>query len=193
MRTFLAPVLLASLVACSSSNPGGGGAGAGGLDCGWLAGDNCYKQTVAASTNCLPAMGERGMLSQDNKTCTYASGQVVTFDMPLTLPLPMDPVWKFTVTSQGQTCLRVDGSPSSTFIVTSSAGTFTETTSGLALSMTCPDGKSFSNGNAFDLFSCDGGFSAFPGSAWSGSDTSVSFSLLGATGGQQPVFFCSKM
>jgi hypothetical protein len=158
-----------------------------------LAGDNCYKKTVAASASCLPAKGDRGDLSQDNKTCTYASGQVVTFDMPLTLPLPQDPIWQFTVTSQGQTCLRVDGSPSSTFVVTSSEGTFTETTSGVGLSITCSNGQSVSNSNALELLSCEGGLSAFPGTAWSGSDTSVSFTLLGATGGQQPVFFCSKM
>jgi hypothetical protein len=191
MRLLLAPALLMSMAACSSSS-NSGGAGAGGLDCAWLAGDNCYKQTVAVTASCLPASADQGVLSQDGTTCTYPSGHVVTFDSPLVIPPPMDPIWKFTVTYQGQTCLRVDGSPQSRFSVTTSAGTFTENVSGLGVDVTCPDGHGVSNSNALDLLSCDGGLAIFPGTEWGSSNTSVSFGLLGTGGSPTHVFDCAK-
>jgi hypothetical protein len=194
MRPLFSAVLFASIAACSSSsNSGGSGAGAGGLDCAWLAGDNCYKQAVAASASCLPAMGDKGVLSQDATTCTYPSGQVVTFDEPLVLPAPLETKWKFTITSQGQMCLRwVEGSQQGQFTLTTGAGTFTENTTGFGLELTCPDGHSVSNSNALELFGCEGGLPAFPGTEWTSSDTSVSLGLLGTTGGLTPVFNCAK-
>jgi len=192
MRRLPILVGVCAIASCSSSGSSEGSSAS--LDCNWLGKeDNCYKTTVAAATACLPAMGESGTLSQDNRTCTYASGIVVTFDQALVLPIPNQAIWNFTVARQGQNCLRYEEPSDSSFRVTTSAGTFGESVTGLGLTVTCPDGTSFSNSNGLDLLSCDGGFlGGLPGNASSGSDTTAVFSLIGTSGGATPVFDCRK-
>jgi len=128
------------------------------------------------------------------KTCTYASGAVVTFDSALVLPVPDDPTWSFTVTSGGQQCLRFQDTSESSFTLTVSGQTFTESAAGLALVITCPDQTTFSNSNPLDLLSCpsDGGifFGGLPGKAWSDTPTRVLFSLIGAANGSVSIFNC---
>lgn len=191
-------VLVAVVVGmgCSSGGGGSGGAASASLDCAWLAGDNCWKSSLAEAAACLPPKTETGTLSADMKTCTYASGPVVTFDAALTLPLPADPTWSFTVTSSGQPCLRYQDAANAGFTVSVNGRAFTETSSGLGLRVTCPDGKAYANSNAFDLLNCptDGGFLGdLPGNSWSDSTTSVSFTLInGANGMSASAFSCSK-
>jgi hypothetical protein len=164
---------------------GGSGASAKPLDCAYLAGDNCWKTTAAPAAGCLPASTDVGMLSADGKTCTYASGHVVTFATPLTLPVPTSnntENWDFTVTdAAGQPCLAYKNNTS--IVLTVQGQTVKEgSAGGLGLSLTCPDGTSYSNSNAFALLSCsDSGLFGFdlPGDAWSSSDTSLSLSLTG--------------
>ena len=99
MRLRFAMMVTVSLgIACSSSN-GGDGSPAASLDCAWLAGNNCWKSTISDAQSCLPPKDETGILSADMKSCTYASGAVVTFDQALVLPVPDEPMWNFTVTS----------------------------------------------------------------------------------------------
>ena len=127
------------------------------------------------------------------KSCAYASGVVVTFDAALVLPLPDDPVWSFTVTSGGQQCLRFQDTSDSSFTLTVNGQTFTESASGFALVVTCPDQTTFSSSSPLDLLSCpsDGGlFGGLPGKAWSDTSTSVTFSLIGGANGSASIFRC---
>jgi hypothetical protein len=77
--------------------------------------------------------------------------------------------------------------------------TVTERTSGLGISISCPDGTSVGNPNALQLLSCDadGGsfFGGLPGGAWSWTDTSVIFGLISTSSmssSELQVFDCSK-
>lgn len=180
-----------------------GGAGCGGssasLDCAYLASDNnCWKTTAAAASSCLPLEAEVGVLSADRSTCTYASGDVVTFTPPLVLPLPSTPTptWNFTVkTGSGASCLAYQDDGNGAVTLTAEGQTVQETTpGGLSIALSCPDGKTYSNSNAFSLLSCpDAGlFGGLPGIGWSSSDTSVSVSLVGTSAayGSIPVFNC---
>jgi hypothetical protein len=188
------PILVALCAAASCSSSGNSGGSSASLDCNWLGkDDNCYKTTVTAASACFPAMGEFGMLSQDNLTCAYPSGVTITFDQALVLPVPDQAIWNFTVTRQGQTCLRHEEPNDSSFRLTTSAGTFGESVTGSGVTMSCPDGTSFSNADGLSLLSCDGGFlGGLPGHAFSSGDMTVMFSLLGTSGGSTPIFDCRK-
>jgi hypothetical protein len=181
----------ALVLGCGSSDNQGGG---GSLDCAWLTGDNCWKSTTSAAQSCLPASDAQGTFSADNATCTYATGHVVTFTPPLTLPLPDDPTWNFTVAASGQTCLHYEQKANGDLSLTVGNQTFTEGASGaMGVRFTCPDGTSYVNANAFDLFSCPEGLNGMPGCGWSSSDSSVSFSLIGTSGSSgMPIFDCTK-
>lgn len=195
MRASLLVVMTISFgMGCSS---GGSGSSAATLDCAWLAGNNCWKSTLASAASCLPPRSETGTLSADMKTCTYASGPTVAFDSALVLPVPTDVTWSFTVSSGGQSCLRYQDTANG-FAVTVQGQTFTQSPSGfLGVQFTCPDKTSFSNPNSFDLLSCDSdsgaSFGGLPGNAWSDSDKSVAFSLIGgANGSSSQIFSCQK-
>jgi hypothetical protein len=194
MHRTLALLCASTLVACSSS---GGGSAAASLDCAWLAGNNCWKTTVSQADSCLPPSAEQGTLSADMRSCTYASGTVVAFDSPLVLPVADDLLWSFTLTSAGQPCLRYQDTSDASFKLTVQGMTFTEGAVGFGLNVTCPNGMSFSNGNALDLLGCasDSGFlGGLPGKAWSSSDTSVSFELINGSSSAagQSVFSCRR-
>jgi hypothetical protein len=167
------------------------------LDCAWLEGNNCWKTTLAGATACVPAVGDTGVLTADGSTCTYASGHVVTFDEPLILPVPNDGYYfRFTLTQNGQECLRfVETERSMT--VTVGGESVEQTTNGLRVGVTCPDGSSVSNGDAFSLLECREdlleALALVPGYSWASSDTSLSFGLIGYTNEQGlPVFSCSQ-
>ena len=179
----------------------GGSSSGKSLDCAYLATDNCWKTTAASAASCLPAESEVGTLSADGKTCTYASGTVVTFTPALVLPLPTNgtTAWNFTVTAAGGAmCLAYKDDGNGGITLNVQGMTVKESsTGGLGIALTCPDGTSYSNSNAFSLFSCpDAGLLAgLPGAGWSDTDTSVSLSLAaGSSGsdGNQPVFNCQK-
>lgn len=175
----------------------GGGASAP-LDCAWLAGDNCWKQTAAKAVPCLPPANEVGTLSADNETCTYAGGATVTFAPPLTLPVPksegnQSPAWNFTVANGGAACLHFEATGAE-FELTVGGQTVSEGRSGpMGLAVTCPDGASYVNPNAFDLLTCGNGtaFGGLPGLTYSSTATSVTFGLIGAAS-SLPVFSCRK-
>lgn len=191
-----AGAVVAALAACGSSGSSNGGGGAGGLDCAWLAGDNCWKTTVAAAGSCLPPSSAVGTLSADGKTCSFTTGQTVTFDSPLTLPLGTQGVtFNFSVTANGSPCLTFKNPDATSFHLTTSAGTVSAGASGLSTeTVTCPDGMHVSNSDALSLFSCDAGsFGGLPGDTYSSSDTSVGFGILGTSGpGSVQVFQCQK-
>ncbi len=165
----------------------GCGGSAASLDCNYLASDNCWKTTASAATICLPASSEVGTLSADGKTCTYASGDVVTFAQPLVLPLsgPMD--WDFTVTTaRGAQCLAYLDEGGGIRTLTVQGQTVKETTpetapGQLGIALTCPDGTTYSISNGFNLLGCpDAGLSgSLPGYSLSSTDTVVTLSLIG--------------
>ena len=200
MRASLVVLGLAlGTVAIGGAGCGGGfsGGASGSLDCAYLASDNCWKTTASAASSCLPSESEIGVLSADRSSCTYASGDVVTFTPPLVLPLPSTATWNFTVkTSSGASCLAYQDDGNGTIILTVQGQTVKETTpGGLSIALSCPDGKTYSNPNAFTILSCpDAGlFDGLPGAGWSYTNTSVSLSLTATSTTNslgQPVFNC---
>jgi hypothetical protein len=177
--------LVLGAVVIGGAGCGGSSSGSNTLDCAYLASENCWKTTAAAASSCLPPSSETGVLSADRSTCTYASGDVVTFTPPLVLPLPSTPSWNFTVkTSSGASCLAYQDNGNGAISLTADGQTVKEATpGGLAIALTCPDGKTYSNQNAFTILSCpDAGLlGGLPGVGWSSSDTSVSLSLIGTS------------
>jgi hypothetical protein len=131
----------------------------------------------------LPDSNVSGTFSADRKTCSYASGAMVTFATALTLPLPDNPTWDFTVSSGGQTCLHYVENAGGALSLTVGGQTFHEAPMGsMGLAVTCPDGKRYSTENAFNLLACGGNFlSGLPGSVWSTSGTALSFGLIGTS------------
>jgi hypothetical protein len=174
----------------------GGGGSSKSLDCAYLASDNCWKTTAAQAASCLPAAGVMGALAVDNASCTYTTGQTVTFTPALVLPLPSGfKDWNFTVTMGGLVCLHYDESETG-FTLTAGTDTVDEHVSPPAvIDLTCPDGTTYSNANGLDLLNCPGGtFGGLPGNTTSSSSTSVTFGLLNAdsTGNSTLVFDCSR-
>jgi len=182
-------------------NCGSSGGPSGTLDCDWLAGDNCWKTTASPAASCLPSPSERGTFSADRRTCTYATGPVVTFTPALTLPVPNSgAVWNFAVANGATPCLSYKEDAGRAMTLTVMGQTFTESPAGTGLNVKCPDGTSVGTSNALPLLSCPGGtFGGFPGIAWAGTDTSLSVGLIntsgdtdGGTFGQSlPIFNCS--
>lgn len=197
MRRFVAVAAIGLAGAVAGCGGSSGGASST-LDCSYLAGNNCWKTTSALASSCLPPMSETGVLSADGSTCTYASGDVVTFTPPLTFPLPDMPKWNFNVkTGSGASCLSYIDDGNGGITLTVQGQTVKETTQGaLGLALRCPDGTSYANSNAFSLFSCpDAGLlDGLPGTGWSSSSTSVSLTLsaTGTSSSDQPVFSCDK-
>jgi hypothetical protein len=177
-------------------------AGCGGdsapLDCAWLASENCFKTTASMAVSCLPPETEEGVLSADNRTCTYASGATVAFEPALQLPLPQDPVWNFTVTgASGQTCMHFQKVASGAFTLDVGGQTYREGLSGSGLEATCPDGSSYvlPLANVSSIFDCPGDFVSLPGHGWSSSSTGTSFYLVGTSSTSSEalsVFSCYK-
>jgi len=168
------------------------------LDCNYLQTDNCWKATASLAGDCLPPMSATGALSADGSTCTYVTGEEITFNPPLVLPLPDQPKWNFTVKSNnGSACLSYADDANGGITLTVKGQTVKETAQGmLGLKLSCPDGTSYANSNAFSLLECpDAGlFDYLPGASWSDSNTSVSLGLT-ATGGassELPVFSCMR-
>jgi hypothetical protein len=179
---------------CGGSS--GGGSSSSTLDCAWFASDNCWKTTADEALACLPPTTETGVLSADNKTCTYASGAQVTFTPALVFPLPLSPAWNFTITNGGADCLHFEN-PNDGFKLVVKGHTVTEMRSGPAgLSVSCPNGTTYVNTNALSLFNCDpdGGLSlaGFPGEASFSTSTSVSVGLVGTTHDSLPLFDCQR-
>ena len=105
----------------------------------------------------LPAaQSEIGTLSADGKTCTYASGDVVTFTPALVLPLGNSPTWNFSVTTgSGAACLAYQDNGSGGITLNVQGQTVKEVPSGqIGLALICPDGTTFATSNAFNLLSC---------------------------------------
>ncbi|MBA2540969.1 MAG: hypothetical protein H0V17_15120 [Deltaproteobacteria bacterium] len=181
-------LLVGLLAAC-----GGGSGSDGSLDCEYLASsDNCWKVTASAAISCLPPEDAIGVLSADFASCTYATGQVITFTPALTLPLANEHEWNFTMTTDGQPCLAYNDSDEG-FELTVGDDTVSEVLTGNGgLALTCPDGSSFSNSNPIELLSCpDSNFGNLPGNTSSSGIDSVSFGLINTGVNTLTIFDCN--
>jgi hypothetical protein len=187
----------ALVVACGTSGSSSGSP-AGTLDCNWLTGPNCYKSTFSPALGCLPDPKATGTLSADGMTCTYAGGQVITFDSPVTLPLPSTTLLGFTLSSGGTQCLKINQTSTDSFTLTTSQGTFVWTASGGAISATCPDGSSYaaSGSSALQAEVCANKTTLIPTASLGRGSTSVSFGLAGTGVGASQfmsIFGCQTM
>jgi len=173
----------------------GGGTEVGMLDCAWLEGSaNCWQSTFAPATSCLPPTTESGVLSADNKTCTYASGVVVTFATPVVLPIPNLATWDFVMTgANGQPCLQFRTDQTG-LTLTVGGQTFRETfLVGNGLQFTCPDGSVVYTADAYPLLTCPAaGPLELPSAYWNSTDTSVDFGLQGTSTLSTLLFSCTK-
>ena len=172
-----------------------GGVEAGVLDCAWLEGSaNCWQSTFAPATSCLPPTSESGTLSADNRTCTYASGVVVTFATAVVLPVPNLATWEFTMTGAGgQPCLQFR-SDQAGLSLTVGGQTFREMfLAGNGLAFTCPDGLVVQTADAYPLLSCPAaGPFELPSAWWNSTDTSVDFGVQGTSTLSTLLFSCQK-
>lgn len=148
------------------------------------------------ATSCLPPTSEVGVLSSNGATCTYASGDVVTFTPPLVLPTPLAGIWNFTVsTASGAPCLAYKDDGFGNIVLTVQGKTVKESTpNGMGVSLTCPDQTTYSSQTSFSAQACPdaGSLLAFPGANYSISPSSVSLSLADTTDSYsgEPVFNC---
>jgi hypothetical protein len=125
-----------------------------------------------------------GTLSADGSTCTYAKGHVITFTPPLVLPLPTDGslTWNFALTAPGgATCLTYTDNGKGESALTVQGQTARATSrGGLGISVTCPDGTTYSSSKGLDPSSCVSDLYAtppLPGASYSDGSWYVALTL----------------
>ena len=165
------------------------------LDCAYLeSSGNCWRTVATAALSCLPGSSETGTLSADRSTCTFATGDLVTFTPPLplqgTVPMP----WNFTVTtSSGAACLSFSERTDGTMTLTVQGETVTVADLGAkGLALTCPDGTTYTN--AVGLMSCPDAslYSLLPAYGSALSSATIHFALTGSSGDgtEEAIFTC---
>jgi len=160
------------------------------LDCAWLAGDNCLKATLQAAMSCTEPLTQIGAFNADNTICTYPDGVAVTFDAPVQFPLGLNPPgWHFSVTRAGAECLRFDSTDNVNFKLVVNGNTLTN--GGYPLTITCPDGTSYSASTDAGLLDCDPGGLASVGGA-SGDTDGYLFIQLVPTDAALTLFNCLR-
>ncbi len=179
-----------ALAACDGGVGGGGGGGgsATAIDCTWLTGTNCWKESAAAATACTNSAAT-GLFNPATTLCTYADGATVQFDpaYPATVSFHQSDLWDFTiVSSTAATCARYVEPTDSSFSLTTSLGTFSADWTNDPILFTCPDGSRYSLPGETAL-TC---VSAFPGwlTSWSGS--TLAFRFFGAPADDDTVWRC---
>jgi len=190
MRLFL----VASCVVVGAAGCGSSSSAPETLTCDWLTGpNNCWTNLALTATTCLPPDTDQGVLSPINSTCTYATGEIVSFLPPLTLPTVQDMAWNFTIDdANAQPCLHYQDTSTG---LTLSVGieTVTESLYGsVGMRITCQDGTSVQTANALALLNCPDPLGVLPGLIWSSSDTFVTAQLTGTGATSVGLFDCSK-
>ncbi len=162
------------------------------IGCDWFAGDNCWKSTVNQAKDCLPDENTSGTLSDDGTECTYEDGTKVIFNNPYdSTALDKDTyLWDFEIRGPSGTCLSYKEQSDGGFEVSSSAGTYKESGSAM-VDISCPNGSEYS-ANGFKLLSCEQGLSILPGKAYSWTENSIYFSLLGFGENALLIIGCSR-
>jgi hypothetical protein len=178
-------------VGCGSGGGKGGPAGAR-VDCAWVAGNNCWRTTTAFAAACIPPSTESGVLNAADTACTYASGAMVTFNVPL-MTSSLLPTYDFAVTgANGQPCLTFKSMATGGFTLDVHGQTLTIAASQTGFTLTCPDGTKY-DGRDDDLVSCGDAslFDVLPSYGFSSGQT-YAFSLTGTQdpSGQLQLFSC---
>jgi hypothetical protein len=185
---------LGALLACSSTSAS---TTTGSPDtCGFVKdANNCWHELFAQIEACLGDIeGEKGALAADGKTCSYPSGRLVTFAIPL------DPATKyvdkdFTATVGGKACLHyLEVKSTNTFSITGPNGLVVRENGDLSSgsgTLVCPDGSSFRIDETAVLKSClsEAVAGGLPGSTTSFDGKQSSLTLLGSS---SPAFNCSR-
>jgi hypothetical protein len=112
------------------------------IGCEWLAGDNCWKDSLARVATCVDQRAFC-VLSADRSDCTYPDGTVVTLAPPFTSsPGYNTVVVDVVIHTQGAECasIHVDVPGSERFSLRTSAGTFSQSWDAKGIRYTCPDG-----------------------------------------------------
>lgn len=155
-RTALGTILLLGIAAlgvgCKDEGAGNGDAVA--MDCAWLSGSNCWKDSLAAAQLCLPADTEEGIFDAIHGSCTYADGTLVSF---------VEPGWDVVVSRDGVTCLAfVELNPG--YRLETSAGVleFEATDPAEPVTCHCPDGSQATTPDYQSLYQCDGFIDSLP-------------------------------
>ncbi len=112
------------------------------VDCDWFFQSSCYRTGLSEAAACVPPQTAQGTLSSDGKVCVYDDGFVVTFAQPPPLFASIRSPIDFSMSSNGQPCLRFEEMDGVTKLTTRSGTSILEfTSSGRAL--TCPDMHSY--------------------------------------------------
>jgi len=197
LRTSLLGLTLVGVAGFGAACGGAAAKPSAPLDCAYLESDgNCWRTVSNAALSCLPGSSEIGTLSTDRSTCTFPSGDVVTFTPPPPLPGTTAGLvpWNFTVTtSSGAGCLSFNERTDGTMTITVQGDTVTVTpTGGKGLALTCPGGTTYTN--PLGLVSCPDAslYSLLPAANWSLSSSIVYFALTGASGTdtEEALFTC---
>jgi hypothetical protein len=113
------------------------------VTCEWLAGDNCWKETVARVATCVD-QSATCVFSADGSACTYPDGTLVSLAPPRTTSLQFYfAVVDVVIHSQGAECAALHVTPGGggdSFSLRTSAGTFSQSFSAGAMRYACPDG-----------------------------------------------------
>ncbi len=193
MRGSVMGMILVLLTGCGGPAPK-----TASLDCAWIVGNNCWKQAATEAMSCLSPASESGLFSSDLLTCSYASGVVVTFDPPLMTPLLPFDTGKFTVATSGQTCLQFEATQTEMMLTVAGQTVRSSRPGGMTLSVTCPDGITYTTDDEPALQSCIADpsvlFGGPPAYAVTYGTSRLAFGLLNGsstTWDTQSVFDCS--
>lgn len=141
-------------------------------------------------------MTAAGTFDATNTVCTYSDGTTVTFDQPLTIPIPVDtpPEWSFTIARGGTTCVRYERTAiKRTFTVMEQ--TYSDMAVGEAgIQVSCPDGTIYKTDDESTVTACPGASTLVPREAFFSDTTSVSMELYGAgpDGTRRAIFNCRR-
>jgi hypothetical protein len=89
--------------------------------CEWIAGDNCWKTSVAAAYACVPQ--NQGTFNADRTVCTLEDGATVTFAQPVQ-PSKAGFDTDFTIAKDGKTCVHFANTSGKVVILETSLGTY---------------------------------------------------------------------
>jgi hypothetical protein len=169
-----------------------------GLDCEFLASDNCWKRAVEQASQCAAPVREIGSLDSPRRFCTFYDGQKVLFERPLPDPFPGPPgyEWKLLIEKEATECLRYEESEDEdgrSFRLTFPTGAVAFRRNGNRASVTCEDGAVFTTDDMNGLSSCPAMYNRIPGSHTAGTEVYTALTLLGAGEEDAPLFTCGRI
>jgi len=145
------------------------------LTCEMIAGQNCWRDALAEVAACAPGASVTGTLSSDAKSCTYASGDSVTFEGDIT-NLDLESVFSFELTTGGSLCTGFSSEEvPERHTVRTALGTASWTFADM-VTLSCPDGSAYQM-DTLAALKCDGFPDVFS-FVWASSATSFQFGFV---------------